>query len=96
MFIAGIADTLAKWYEADVQMAPIQDKSVPLEICLLLAQNSVKMCCFNIQKEPLQAAKTGELNDEFIKVIETIIMLCGMVGGFGDHYGRVAGAHCHS
>ena len=36
MLIAGIADTLAKWYEADVQMANIQNKPVPLEICLLL------------------------------------------------------------
>src|SRR4051812_14564855 len=41
----------------------------------------------------VQAANTGELNDEFIKVIETIIMLSGIAGGFGDHYGGVAGAH---
>lgn len=33
MFIAGIADTLAKWYEADVQLAAIVNKSIPLQIC---------------------------------------------------------------
>lgn len=41
----------------------------------------------------MKAAKTRVLNEDFIKVAETIIMLGGMVGGFGDHYERVAGAH---
>ena len=93
MLIAGIADTLAKWYEADVQMADITRQTRSFRNFLLLQLNSVKMCCFNIQRERYKRLKQATLNDDFIKVIETIIMLSGMVGGFGDHYGRVAGAH---
>lgn len=92
MLIAGIADTLAKWYEADVQMASIQNKSVPLEICYYTAKQC-KDVLLQYSESAVQAAKSGTLNDDFVKVVETIIMLGGMVGGFGDHYGRVAGAH---
>lgn len=92
MFIAGIADTLAKWYEADVQLANIENKSVPLEICYFTAKQC-KEILLQYSQGAVEAAKTGNLNDDFIKVVETIIMLGGMVGGFGDHYGRVAGAH---
>ncbi|WP_428910194.1 iron-containing alcohol dehydrogenase family protein [Niallia sp. Krafla_26] len=92
MFVAGIADTLAKWYEADVQLAHIQNKSVPLEICYFTAKQC-KEILLQYSEGAVEAANCGTLNDDFIKVVETIIMLGGMVGGFGDHYGRVAGAH---
>ncbi|WP_394238080.1 iron-containing alcohol dehydrogenase family protein [Niallia oryzisoli] len=92
MLIAGIADTLAKWYEADVQMAAMEDKSVPLEICYYTAKQC-KDVLLKHSEGAVIAAKTGILNNDFIKVAEAIIMLGGMVGGFGDHYGRVAGAH---
>ncbi len=92
MFTAGIADTLAKWYEADVQLAPIENKSVPLEICYFTAKQC-KDILLQYSEGAVNAVKAGVVNDDFIKVVETIIMLGGMVGGFGDHYGRVAGAH---
>lgn len=91
-FIAGIADTLAKWYEADVQMAGMENKPVALEISYFAA----KKCKDNLleySEEAIEAVKKGEINDAFIKVVETIIMLAGMVGGFADHYGRTAAAH---
>ena len=92
MLIAGIGDTLAKWYEADVQMAGIENKPVPLQI----SHNTARQCkdlLLQHSAGAITAAKTGKLNADFIKVAETIIMLGGMVGGFGDHYGRIAGAH---
>jgi len=92
MLIAGIADTLAKWYEADVQITAIENKPIPLEI----GYYSAKQCRDVLLKHSegaVNAARIGILNDDFIKVAEAIIMLGGMVGGFGDHYGRVAGAH---
>ncbi len=92
MFIAGIADTLAKWYEADVQMAGIENKSVPLEISYYSAKQC-KTILLQHSEGAINAVKTRSLNDDFVKVVETIIMLGGMVGGFGDHYGRIAGAH---
>ena len=50
MLIAGIGDTLAKWYEADVQMAKIENKPVPLQISYYCA-NNVKIYCLNIPGE---------------------------------------------
>lgn len=92
LFIAGIGDTLAKWYEADVQLGTIENKSVPLQISYYAAKQ-----CKDILLEhsigAIEAVRKNEINDSFIKVVETIIVLAGMVGGFGDHYGRVAGAH---
>jgi uncharacterized oxidoreductase len=73
-------------------MGSLENKSVPLEISYysaikckdILLQHSESAIC---------AAKMGEINEDFVKVIEAIIVFAGMVGGFGDHYGRVAGAH---
>lgn len=92
MLIAGIGDTLAKWYEADVQMAGITNKPIPLQISHYTARQC-KDLLLQHSEGAITAVKTGTLNDDFVKVAETIIMLGGMVGGFGDHYGRIAGAH---
>ncbi|WP_434511804.1 iron-containing alcohol dehydrogenase family protein [Desulfitobacterium sp. AusDCA] len=92
LLIAGIGDTLAKWYEADVQMAVIENKPVPLEISYYAAKQC-KEILLAYSEGAIKAAETGLLNDDFIKVAEAIIVLGGMVGGFGDQYGRIAGAH---
>lgn len=92
LLIAGIGDTLAKWYEADVQMAIIENKPVPLQISHYTARQCQEILLAH-SEGAIQAAKTGTLNVDFIKVVETIIVLAGMVGGFGDQYGRIAGAH---
>ncbi|MGM9925726.1 MAG: iron-containing alcohol dehydrogenase family protein [Bacillus sp. (in: firmicutes)] len=92
LLIAGIGDTLAKWYEADVQMEAISNKPVPLQISHYTALQC-KEIILQHAGGAIEAVKTGILNDDFIRVTETIIMMAGMVGGYGDHYGRVAGAH---
>lgn len=92
LLIAGIGDTLAKWYEADVQISILENKSIALEISHYAAKQC-KDVLLKHSENAIIAAKTGVLNDSFIKISETIIMLGGMVGGFGDHYGRIAGAH---
>ncbi|MDF2606203.1 MAG: glycerol dehydrogenase [Bacillales bacterium] len=92
MLIAGIGDTLAKWYEADVQMEIINNKSVPL----IISHYTARLCrdiLLQHSELALLAVRNKKLNDDFIKIVETIIMLGGMVGGFGDKYGRIAGAH---
>ena len=91
-FVAGIADTLAKWYEADVQMAGMENKPVALDISYYAARKC-KDNLLEYSEEAIEAVKKGEINDAFMKVVETIIMLAGMVGGFADHYGRTAAAH---
>lgn len=92
MLIAGIGDTLAKWYEADVQMAVIENKPVPLQISHYAAKQCKDLLLAH-SSGAIHTLDAGVLNEDFIKVIETIIMLGGMVGGFGDHFGRIAGAH---
>ena len=92
MFIAGIGDTLAKWYEADVQMVGIINKPVPLQISHYAAKQCKELLLLH-SEGALFAVKSGVINDDFVKVVEAIIVLGGMVGGFGDHYGRIAGAH---
>ncbi|GIN61006.1 glycerol dehydrogenase [Robertmurraya siralis] len=92
MFIAGIGDTLAKWYEADVQMERLPNKPVPLQISHYTALQC-KNLLMGHSEGAIKAVNNGMLNDDFIKVVEAIIVLGGMVGGFGDHYGRIAGAH---
>ncbi|AHF07022.1 glycerol dehydrogenase [Desulfitobacterium metallireducens DSM 15288] len=92
LLIAGIGDTLAKWYEADVQMAAIENKPIPLQISHYAARQCKEILLAH-SEGAIHAAKTGTSNDDFVKVAETIIVLAGMVGGFGDQYGRIAGAH---
>lgn len=92
LFVAGIGDTLAKWYEADVQLGKIDNKTVPMMISYEAARQ-----CKNIlltqSARALEAVDTQTVNDSFIQVVETMFMYAGMVGGYGDHYGRTAGAH---
>lgn len=92
MLVAGIGDTIAKWFEADVQISRFEDPPIALKI----AHYTAKLCAdemFENAEAAIADAKQRKLSDAFIKVAETIIMLGGMVGGFGDKYGRVAGAH---
>ncbi|MGI2326936.1 iron-containing alcohol dehydrogenase family protein [Planococcus sp. YIM B11945] len=92
LFIAGIGDTLAKWYEADVQISRFENPPIALKV----AHYTAKLCAdemFLNAETAIADAEQGILSEAFINVAETIIMLGGMVGGFGDKYGRVAGAH---
>ena len=92
LLIAGIGDTLAKWYEADVQLSRITDPPVTLKV----AHHTAKLCAtemFAHAEAAVQDAKAAKVSDAFINVVESIIMLGGMVGGYGDKFGRIAGAH---
>ena len=92
MLIAGIGDTLAKWYEADVQIGGITNPPVALKV----AHYTARLCAdemFAHAEEAVSDAKEARVSGAFVKVIESIIMLGGMVGGYGDKYGRIAGAH---
>jgi uncharacterized oxidoreductase len=92
MLIAGIGDTLAKWYEADVQIGKFSNPSVTLKV----AHHTARLCAEEMFENAEQAiidAKEARVSDAFVKVVESIILLGGMVGGFGDKFGRIAGAH---
>jgi len=89
---SGIADTLAKWYEADCIIR--QSDDIPLSV--MVAHQTAHLCKKTILKYG-ETAIEDLLNKRdsiaFRRIIETIIMAGGMVGGFGDRYGRIAGAH---
>lgn len=92
LLVAGIGDTIAKWYEADVQISRFENPPLALKI----AHYTAKLCAdemFEHAEAAIKDAKEGQLSDPFIKVAETIIMAGGMVGGFGDKFGRTAAAH---
>lgn len=92
LFIAGIADTLAKWYEADIQLRHMDNKAVPLMISYEAAKQCKDILLLH-STAAIEAIDSKAINDSFIKVIETMFMYAGMVGGYGDYYGRTAGAH---
>lgn len=92
LLIAGIGDTLAKWYEADVQIRRLTHPPVALKV----AHHTARLCAeemFAHAEEAIADAKEAQVSESFKKVVESIIMLGGMVGGFGDKFGRIAGAH---
>lgn len=76
--LAGIGDTLAKWYEA-VVLAP-QPEALPLTVRLGI-------------NGALADQRRGDLTQAFRDVVEAIIAGGGMVGGLGERYTRVAAAH---
>ena len=90
--IAGIGDTLAKWYEADVQIGKLNE----LPVALKIAHYSARLCAdemFEYAEQAVSDTQEERISNAFIKVVESIMMLGGMVGGYGDKFGRIAGAH---
>ncbi|RLM27263.1 oxidoreductase [Brenneria alni] len=90
--LAGIGDTLAKWYEAMV-LSP-QPETLSLTVRLGL-QTALDIRDVLLQKSAsaLDAATRGTLTQDFLDVVDAIIAGGGMVGGLGERYTRVAAAH---
>ncbi len=89
---AGIGDTLAKWYEAKALVHDLEYISLPIKVALQTA----KLSRDTLLEESVQAildCQKNSLSTSVITIIEAVIVLGGMVGGFGDRYGRIAGAH---
>ncbi|CNK63729.1 oxidoreductase [Yersinia proxima] len=90
--LAGIGDTLAKWYEA-VVLSP-QPEMLSLTVRLgLQAALEIRNVLLKQSEAALQAVKQGELTQDFLDVVDAIIAGGGMVGGLGERYTRVAAAH---
>ncbi|MBU5343394.1 iron-containing alcohol dehydrogenase family protein [Caldifermentibacillus hisashii] len=92
-FIAGIADTMAKWYESDLIL---EQKKFSREPFPQLARFTARMCKDTILSESMKSIedmKNKTISDEFIHVSEIIIAVSGLVGGFGDKYARNTAAH---
>lgn len=92
LMVAGIGDTLAKWYEADAMISQLETQSIEIQIAAYAAKRCQQVLLASGQ-EALEAMKKQQINQAFLDVLETNILLGGMVGGFGDDYGRTSGAH---
>ena len=89
--LAGIGDTLAKWYEAAV-LAP-QPESLPLTVRLgLNGALAIRDVLLERSEEALADQQRGEQTQAFRDVVDAIIAGGGMVGGLGERYTRVAAA----
>lgn len=90
--LAGIGDTLAKWYEA-VVLAP-QPETLPLTVRLgIQAAQTIRDVLLESSEQALADKQQGTLSRTFCDVVDAIIAGGGMVGGLGERYTRVAAAH---
>lgn len=90
--LAGIGDTLAKWYEA-VVLSP-QPETLPLTVRLgMSAALAIRDVLLESSETALADQKRGELTQKFLDVVDAIIAGGGLVGGLGERYTRVAAAH---
>lgn len=92
-FIAGLADTLAKWYESDMIL---QQPHLQKEPFLQLASFTSVLCkeaIINESTQAIQDMKQGVVSESFSRLSEIIFAVAGMVGGLGDKYARNAAAH---
>lgn len=91
-FIAGIADTIAKWYESDLIL---EQPAFQTNNFLMLARHTAKVCkeIANDGIKAIEDMEKGFVSPEFIRVSEIIFGVAGLVGGFGDKYARNTAAH---
>lgn len=92
LMVAGIGDTLAKWYEAEPMIAQLAFQPMEIQIAEFAAKKARDILLVD-SYQALEAMKNKEINPAFLNILETNILLAGMVGGFGDDYGRTSGAH---
>ncbi|MTD37505.1 iron-containing alcohol dehydrogenase [Erwinia sp. CPCC 100877] len=92
LMVAGIGDTIAKWYEADAMISQLAVQSIEIQVAAFAAKKCRDVLLADSQ-EALKAMEQKMINQAFLNVVETNILLGGMVGGFGDDYGRTSGAH---
>lgn len=93
-FVAGIGDTLAKWYEIEgiTRNLPEDEKSAYVRLGIASAKAIQEL----LLKDAIPAIESLEKNTPtpaFNRVTDTIIGLAGETGGFAASYGRSAGAH---
>lgn len=92
-FKAGIADTLAKWYESDLILNQEELLNIPF---LQMAKFTTELCKDVILRDSdkaLEDMENGVVSEEFKNVSEIIFGIAGLVGGLGDKYARNAAAH---
>ena len=93
-FVAGIGDTLAKWYEMEgiVRQVSQEELSASVRLGFASAKEIFKIL-FADSKAALNDLAEQKVTSAFGRIVDTIIELSGTVGGFAGTYGRMSGAH---
>lgn len=92
-FMGGIADTLAKWYEAEAITRHVEEDLTAMVQVGLKTAKVTQEVLLNDTKEALQSLERGEVTPAFQRVADAVVGVAGTVGGFAGEYGRMAGAH---
>lgn len=92
-FIAGLADTIAKWYESDLIVN--QKELLDYPFLQLAKYTSVisKEAILNDSEQAIADMEQGIVSDAFVNLSEIVFAVAGLVGGLGDKYARNAAAH---
>lgn len=92
--IAGIGDTVAKWYEIEGITRRLSETKKTSFVHLGIAcAREIKNILLNDSEQALEDLDTKTLTPAFGRIADTVIALAGTVGGFAANYGRTAGAH---
>src|SRR5699024_10580944 len=92
-FIAGLADTIAKWYESDAILRQDHLQDIPFLKLAGFTATLSKNAILEHSTQAIQDMKNLKVTKEFKSLSEIIFGVAGLVGGLGDKYARNAAAH---
>lgn len=93
-FVAGLADTIAKWYEGRIQLDNMA-RTPNLE----LGYQAMKICYEFILKEAknaLKAIQSKQINQAFVDLLDVIFASAGSASGYAGEYGHAAAHGVHN
>lgn len=92
--IAGIGDTLAKWYEIEALTRNLSEaqKTGFIRIGIATAKEILTILLADAD-QALQDLARQTVSPAFGKIADSVVGIAGTVGGFAAEYGRMAGAH---
>ncbi|WP_313539239.1 iron-containing alcohol dehydrogenase family protein [Enterococcus sp.] len=93
-FIAGIADTLAKYYEMEAIYRHLtEDQKTALVRLGFQSACLIKELLIQDADQAVADLQSQHLTPAFARITDAIIALAGEVGGFAVDFGRTSGAH---
>lgn len=91
--VAGIGDTLAKWYEMEGITRPRRNSLTAFSQLGFSAAQTIRTILQRTAVPAVVALRKGQVTADLVAIADTIIGIAGTVGGFAGADGRMAGAH---
>lgn len=92
-FIAGLADTIAKWYESDSILKQDKLQDIPFLDLAGYTATLAKDAILEHSAQAIEDMENQKVTKIFKSLSEIVFGLAGLVGGLGDKYARNAAAH---